>query len=452
MVGVKADTASQTLISTPSPAELDAYWMPFTGNRQFKAEPRIITAAHGCHYYDADGQAILDSLSGLWCASFGHGRTAIADSIAETVRELDYAPPFQFGHPAQFKLAKRVVDLTPAGLDHAFFTNSGSESADTALKMARAYWQKRGADTKTRLIGRAKGYHGVNIGGTSVGGIEANRADLGGLWPADHLSHTLVDENRFSRGIPESGAERADELEALIATHGADNIAAVMVEPVAGSAGVIVPPAGYLQRLRAICDRHDVLLIFDEVLTGFGRTGASFGAELFGVRPDMMTLAKNMTNGTVPMGAVVVSDAIYRTFMEQDLPHYQIEFAHGYTYSGHPLACAAGLAALDLYENEQMVAKSAALAPYFEEQIHRLRGLPHVSDIRNIGLAGALEIETVDGEPSKRPWKLSMGAWQRGMYLRYGGNTVQLGPPLISEREHIDQMCNVLEDVLLAID
>lgn len=452
MASVMSGATSHTAASVPSPAELDAYWMPFTGNRQFKDDPRVITRADGCYYYDSDGCAILDSLSGLWCASFGHGRAEIAEAIAETARELDYAPPFQFGHPQQFKLAKRLVDLTPAGLDHAFFTDSGSEAADTALKMARAYWQKRGAETKTRLIGRAKGYHGVNVGGTSVGGIEPNRKDLGELWTSDHLPHTLLDENRFSRGIPEHGIEHAEALEELIQARGADNVAAVMVEPVSGSAGVIVPPKGYLQRLREICDRHDILLIFDEVLTGFGRIGASFGAELFGVRPDIMTLAKNLTNGTVPMGAVVVSDDVYQTFMTQDLPHYQVEFAHGYTYSGHPLACAAGLATLDIYENEQMVAKSAALAPYFENQIHRLHDLPHVADIRNLGLAGALEIETADGEPGKRPWQIAMAAWERGMYLRYGGNTVQLGPPFISNRTHIDEICNVLEDVLPMID
>ncbi|MDA3919535.1 MAG: aspartate aminotransferase family protein [Salinisphaera sp.] len=433
-------------------ADFDAYWMPFTGNRQYKSDPRLIVGAQGCYYTAADGRQIFDSLSGLWCASFGHGRSEIADAIAHAARELDYAPPFQFAHPLAFELASRIKALTPTGMDHVFFTNSGSESADTAIKIARAYWQKRGATQKTRLIGRAKGYHGVNVGGTSIGGIEANQKHFGDLLATEHLPHTLLDDNRFSRGIPEHGAELADALEDQIAAHGADNVAAVMVEPMSGSAGVIVPPKGYLRRLRAICDRHDVLLIFDEVLTGFGRTGASFGAELFGVTPDVMTLAKNLTNGAVPMGAVVVNDDIYRTFMNADLPEYQVEFAHGYTYSAHPLACAAGLAALDIYERDNMVERAAALAPYFEEQVHGLRGLAHVADIRNLGLAAAIEIETVDGEPGKRPWQISMAAWQRGIYLRFGGNTIQLGPQYVCEREQIDSLCNVLEEIVPGVD
>ncbi|GAB3680358.1 aspartate aminotransferase family protein [Salinisphaera aquimarina] len=433
-------------------ADMDAFWMPFTGNRQFKADPRLIVGAEGCCYRDADGREIFDSLSGLWCVSFGHGRTEIADAIARTARELDYAPPFQYAHPLAFELASRVKALTPAGLDHVFFTNSGSESADTALKMARAYWAKRGAPEKTRLIGRAKGYHGVNVGGTGVGGIEANRKGFGDMLTSEHLPHTLLEDNRFSRGIPEHGAELADALEDMIEAHGADTVAAVMVEPMGGSAGVIVPPKGYLNRLRAICDRHDVLLIFDEVLTGFGRTGASFGAELFGVRPDIMTLAKNLTNAAVPMGAVVVSDAIYQTFMNEGGPEYQIEFFHGYTYSAHPLACAAGLAALDIYEREHMVERAAKLAPYFEAQVHGLRGLRHVVDIRNLGLAAAIQIDPVDGEPGRRPWQIAMAAWKRGLYLRFGGDTVQLGPPFITEPAQIDMVCNILEDVIPAVE
>jgi beta-alanine--pyruvate transaminase len=433
--------------------DLDAFWMPFTGNRQFKADPRLIVGAHGCHYTAADGRQIFDSLSGLWCASFGHGRAEIAEAIAATARNLDYAPPFQFAQPMAFELAARVKALTPAGLDHVFFTDSGSESADTAIKMARAYWYTRGAPHKTYLIGRAKGYHGVNVAGTSVGGIEANRKAFGTLLAdVDHLPHTLLEANRFTRGVPEHGVELADELEEQIKRHGADHVAAVMVEPVSGSGGVIVPPKGYLQRLREICDRHDVLLIFDEVLNGFGRLGASFGAELFGVRPDIMTMAKNLTNAAVPMGAVAVSDAIYRAFMDADLPEYAVEFPHGYTYSAHPLACAAGLAALDIYERERMVERAAELAPYFEEQVHRLRGLAPIVDIRNLGLAAAIQIEPIDGEPGKRPWQISMAAWQRGVYLRYGGDTVQLGPPFIAEKAQIDELCNVLEDVIPAVD
>ncbi len=433
-------------------SDLDAFWMPYTGNRRFKADPCLITGAQGCYYTAADGRRIFDSLSGLWCSSFGHGHPEIAQAIARTARELDFAPSFQFSHPLGFELANRVRDLTPAGLDHVFFTNSGSEAVDTALKMARAYWKKRGAPNKTRLIGRAKGYHGVNMGGTSIGGIEANREAFGDLLDIDHLPHTLLEKNRFSRGVPEHGVELADALEDKIAEHGADNVAAVMVEPMSGSAGVIVPPEGYLARLRAVCGRHDVLLIFDEVLTGFGRTGASFGAERFGVRPDVMTLAKNMTNGTMPMGAVAVSDAIYRTFMEQGGPEYQIEFFHGYTYSAHPLACAAGLAALEIYERERMVERAAALAPYFEAQVHGLKGLRHIVDIRNLGMAAAIQIDPVDGEPARRPWAISMAAWERGVYLRFGGDTIQLGPPFITEKEQIDELCNVLADVIPAVD
>lgn len=442
----------KTRAAALSAADMDAYWMPFSGNRQFKSDPRLIVGARDCHYIDADGREIFDSLSGLWCTSFGHGRREIADAIAATARELDYAPPFQYAHPLAFELANRVAALTPNGLDHVFFTNSGSESADTALKIARAYWAKRGAPEKTRLIGRAKGYHGVNVGGTGVGGIDANRAHFGDMLASEHLPHTLLEENRFSRGIPEHGTELADALEARIQQHGADHVAAVMVEPMSGSAGVIIPPAGYLKRLREICDRHNVLLIFDEVLTGFGRTGAAFGAELFGVRPDIMTLAKNLTNAAVPMGAVVTSDAIYQTFMDEGGPEYQIELLHGYTYSAHPLACAAGLAALDIYEREHMVDKAAALAPYFEAQVHRLKGLRHIVDIRNLGLAAALQIEHADGQPGLRPWKIAMEAWKRGLYVRFGGDTLQLGPPFIAERTQIDDVCNVLEDIIPNVD
>ncbi|MCC5860123.1 MAG: aminotransferase class III-fold pyridoxal phosphate-dependent enzyme [Ectothiorhodospiraceae bacterium] len=349
-----------------SARELESYWMPFSGNRQFKKDPRLIVGAEGCYYRSADGRRILDSLSGLWCASFGHGRTEIVDAIVRTAGELDYAPPFQHGHPMAFQLAARLRELTPEGLDHVFFANSGSEAADTALKMARGYWRMRGRPEKTRLIGRVRGYHGVNVGGTSLGGIVANRKHFGSLMEADHLSATLLPENRFSRGLPECGAHLADQLEELVGLHDASNIAAVIVEPMSGSAGVIVPPKGYLQRLREICDRHDILLIFDEVLTGFGRIGADFGATLFGVRPDIMTLAKNLTNGAVPMGAVVVSGEIYNAFMEGGGPEYVPEFPHGYTYSAHPLACAAALAAMEVFEKDRMAQRAAEMAPYLE--------------------------------------------------------------------------------------
>ncbi|KEZ79361.1 aminotransferase class III-fold pyridoxal phosphate-dependent enzyme [Salinisphaera hydrothermalis] len=432
--------------------DFDSYWMPFSGNRQFKANPKLMVAAKDCHYTDADGRQVFDSLSGLWCASFGHGRPEIAEAIAKTAKTLDYVPPFQYAHPMAFELAERVKNIVPAGLEHVFFTNSGSESADTAIKIARAYWAHRGRPEKARLIGREKGYHGVNVGGTGMGGIPGNKAFFGDMLTTEHLPHTLIESNRFTRGVPEHGAEVADVLEQRILEHGADTVAAVMVEPMSGSAGVIVPPAGYLKRLREICDRHDILLIFDEVLNGFGRVGASFGAELFGVTPDIMTLAKNLTNGAVPMGAVVTSDAIYDTFMDTERPHHAVELAHGYTYSAHPLACAAGLAAMDIYENDRMVERAAELAPYFEDQLHALRGAPHIVDIRNLGLAGALEIETAGEDPTYRPWKIAQAAWDRGMYLRFGGNTVQLGPPFIAERRDIDFMCEVLDAAIRSVD
>lgn len=428
--------------------ELESYWMPFSGNRQFKSDPRLIVGAEGCYFRTADGRHVLDTLSGLWCASYGHGRKEIADAIGLAARQLDYAPPFQYGHPMAFQLAARVRELTPAGLDHVFFTNSGSESVDTALKMVRGYWRMRGRPEKTRLIGRVRGYHGVNVGGTSLGGIVANRKHFGSLLEADHLSATLLPENRFSRGMPEQGAHLADQLEELVGLHDASNIAAVIVEPMSGSAGVIVPPKGYLNRLREICDRHEILLIFDEVLTGFGRTGADFGATLAGVTPDMMTLAKNLTNGAVPMGAVIVSGEIHDAFMAGGGPEYLPEFPHGYTYSAHPLACAAGLAAMDVFEHERMAQRAAEMAPYFEEQIHGLRGLKHVVDIRNLGMAAAIQLEAAPGEPARRPWDVARACWDRGMYVRQAGDTLQLGPPFIIEREQIDTMCNLLADVI----
>lgn len=408
----------------------------------------MVVGAEGCYLHSADGRKILDSLSGLWCCSFGHGRPEIAEAIAKQAATLDFAPPFQFGHPGAFALADRVRELTPAGLDHVFFTNSGSESADTAIKMARAYWRLKGQPEKQRFIGRVKGYHGVNIGGTSVGGIMPNREPYGRMMEVDHLAATLLPENRFSRGAPEHGTHLADELAERIAEHGADTIAAVIVEPMSGSAGVIVPPEGYLKRLRALCDQHDILLIFDEVLTGFGRTGADFGATRFGVRPDIMTLAKNITNGTVPMGAVVASAAIYDAFMNTDSPAYTPEFTHGYTYSGHPLACAAGLAAMDIFENDRMAERAAAMAPYFEEQVHRLADLKHVVDIRNLGMAAAIQLEPHPKEAPRRPWEIAMRCWEKGLYVRFNADTLQLGPPFIIEPNQIDTICNILEDTI----
>lgn len=432
-------------------AELEAYWLPFSGNRQFKDNPRIIESAQGCYYIDAEGRRILDTMSGLWCCGFGHNRPEIAEAVNRQLRELDYAPAFQFGHPLAFALANRLKAMTPAGLDHVFFTNSGSESVETALKIAKAYWRLAGQPQKTRLVGRVKGYHGVNFGGTSVGGIEPNRAPYGELAAAEHLPATLLPENAFSRGQPEHGAELADALEGLVAEHDAETIAAVIVEPFSGSAGVIVPPKGYLEKLRAICDEHEILLIFDEVITGFGRTGHAFGADAFGVTPDIMCLAKALTNGAVPMGAVVVKGSIYETFMNVDTPEYMVEFPHGYTYSGHPVACAAAHAALDIFECEALAERAHDLAPYFENALHGLRGTKHITDIRNFGLAGALQIDPIPGEPVRRPFEIGIECWNRGLYVRWGGDTVQLGPAMVIEREQIDEACNILADVIPTI-
>ena len=430
---------------------LEALWMPFTGNRDFKQNPRMVVAAEGNYYRSADGRRILDGVSGLWCCGAGHNRQEISEAITAQLGRMDYAPGFQFGHPLAFELANRLRQLTPPGLDYLFFSNSGSEAVETALKMARGYWRLKGMPGKTKLIGRAKGYHGVNIGGISVGGIGPNRKLFGTLLDADHLPHTLLPENAFSRGIPEHGVALADQLEELVALHDASNIAAVIVEPVAGSAGVIVPPEGYLRRLREICDKHAILLIFDEVITGFGRTGHAFGADAFGVVPDIMTLAKGLTNGAVPMGATVVREDIYQTFMTHGGPEYMVEFPHGYTYSAHPLACAAGLAALTLFEQDRLAERARDMAPYFESGLHSLRGGPHITDIRNFGLAGALQIAPYPDEPARRPWEIAMRCWERGVYVRYGGDTIQFGPAMTIEKEEIDRLINVVGDSLKVI-
>ncbi len=435
---------------------LDPYWMPFTGNRQFKAQPRVIVAAEGAYYTDADGRKIFDGLSGLWCTGLGHGRREVAEAIAKTAQTLDYAPAFQFGHPHAFALANKIKDLTPAGLDYVFFTGSGSEAADTSLKMARAYWRAKGMGTKTRLIGREKGYHGVNFGGISVGGIVGNRKAFGHTVEADHLPHTqmaLHDKSAaYSRGMPKQGAELADELLRLIQLNDASNIAAVIVEPMAGSAGVVPPPAGYLQRLRDICTKHDILLIFDEVITGFGRMGAMTGADAFGVVPDMLNFAKQVTNGSMPLGGVVASKTIYDTILAAGGPEYMLELPHGYTYSAHPVACAAGVAALDLLEKENAVARVRELAPHFENAVHGLKGRKHITDIRNFGLAAGLTLEAFKNEPAKRPYEVAMKCWAKGFYVRYGGDTIQLAPPFVSEKAEIDRMVSALADSLDATE
>ncbi|SFP23760.1 beta-alanine--pyruvate transaminase [Variovorax sp. PDC80] len=439
-------------LANPAPrtdaAWLEAHWMPYTANRQFKADPRLIVEAKGAYFTDHEGRKIFDGLSGLWCSGLGHGRPEITEAVSRQIARLDYSPAFQFGHPLSFELANKLKELTPAGLDYVFFTGSGSEAADTSLKMARAYWRAKGQASKTRLIGREKGYHGVNFGGISVGGIGANRKLFGQGVEADHLPHTQLAANAFTRGMPENGAELADRLLDLIALHDASNIAAVIVEPFAGSAGVVIPPQGYLKRLRDICTAHNILLIFDEVITGFGRCGTLTGADAFGVVPDIMNAAKQITNGAQPLGAVIASKEIYDTFMAAGGPDYMLEFPHGYTYSAHPVACAAGIAALDVLQKEDMPARAKALAPHFENAVHSLKGSKHVTDIRNFGLAAGLTIAALPGEPARRPYEIAMNCWKKGFYVRYGGDTIQLAPPFISEKAEIDRMINALGDAL----
>jgi beta-alanine--pyruvate transaminase len=433
--------------SAPQQA-MDAYWMPFTANRQFKQAPRMLAKSSGMHYWTPEGRQILDGIAGLWCVNAGHARTKITQAIAEQTAEMDFAPPFNMGHPKAFELAERLVELTPAGLNRVFFTNSGSESVETALKMAIGYHRARGEGSRTRLIGRERGYHGVNFGGISVGGIVGNRKTFGPLLPGvDHLRHTHdLSKNAFSHGVPEHGAELADDLERLVALHDASTIAAVIVEPVAGSTGVLLPPKGYLQRLRSICDKHGILLIFDEVITGFGRLGSPFAATHFGVTPDLMTVAKGITNGCVPMGAVFAKQHIHDAFMTG--PEHLIEFLHGYTYSAHPLACAAALGTLDTYADDGLLTRGATMAPVFENALHSLKGVPHVIDIRNIGLVGGIELDPIPGNPGKRAFDTFLECWERGVLIRTTGDTIALSPPLIVESSHIDQMVSTIADVL----
>jgi len=429
-------------------ASLDAYWMPFTANRQFKKAPRLLAKAAGMHYWTDDGRQILDGVAGLWCVNAGHARPKIVQAIQQQAGELDYAPPFQMGHPKAFALAEELVKLTPPGLNKVFFTNSGSESVDTALKMAIAYHRVRGEGSRTRLIGRERGYHGVNFGGISVGGMVANRKMFGTLLAGvDHIRHTHdLPRNAFSNGQPPHGAEFADDLERLVQLHDASTIAAVIVEPVAGSTGVLIPPQGYLQRLREICDKHGILLIFDEVITGFGRTGQPFGAQTFGVTPDIITAAKGVTNGCVPMGAVFVKQQIHDTFMTG--PEHVVEFFHGYTYSAHPLACAAGLATLQTYADEGLLTRAHALQGYFADALFSLKGLPNVIDIRTIGLVGGIELQPLPGEPAKRAFNVFLDCFDKGVLIRTTGDTIALSPPLIIEKPQIDQIIDTIAGAL----
>jgi beta-alanine--pyruvate transaminase len=435
--------------ATPSPAELESYWMPFTANRQFKARPRLLAKAQGMHYWAADGRQILDGVAGLWCVNAGHGRCEISAAVANQLETMDYAPPFQMGHPPAFELANKLTEITPPGLDHVFFVNSGSEAVDTALKIAIAYHRVRGEAARTRLIGRARGYHGVGFGGISVGGILPNRK----MWSSvllpgvDHLPHTHdLAKNAFSRGLPEHGANLADDLERIVTLHDASTIAAVIVEPIAGSTGVLIPPKGYLRRLREICDRHGILLIFDEVITGFGRTGSPFAAQEFGVMPDMITCAKGLTNGCVPMGAVIVKKQVYETFMQG--PENAIELFHGYTYSAHPVACAAGLATLEIYQRDGLLTRAKTMAKEWEDAAHGLRGLPNVIDVRNYGLILGLELESIPGKIGARAFDVYLKCFERGLLIRQTGDIIALSPPLILESRHIDQMFSTLTAVL----
>ncbi len=434
---------------TDTAAALEAQWMPFTANRAFKRAPRILVSAKDMHYTADDGRKILDGTSGIWCVNAGHCREPIANAIAASAHELDYAPGFQIGHPKAFELARRLVELMPGDLDHAFFTGSGSEAADTALKIALAYHQARGDTTRVRLVGRQRGYHGAGFGGISVGGIESNRrAWAAQLMPGvDHIRHTHdLERNAFSRGQPVHGAEFANDLERVIAEHGGETIAAVIVEPMAGSTGVLVPPVGYLERLRAICDQHGILLIFDEVITGFGRVGANFASTLLGVTPDLLTMAKGFTNGAVPMGAVGVRGGIYSTVVDSTVSG--IELFHGYTYSGHPLACAAALATLDLYAEEGLFERAASLSPYWEDTVHSLRDAPGVLDVRNMGLVAGIELEPRSGAPGARGFDTFVRCFERGVLTRVTGDTMALSPPLIVSKAQIDEMVGVLAEVL----
>ncbi|MBW9062766.1 aspartate aminotransferase family protein [Rhizobium herbae] len=437
---------SNRLNATPN--DLRAFWMPFTANRQYKKEPRMFVKAKDMHYTTHDGRQVLDGTAGLWCVNAGHCRPLITEAIQQQAGELDYAPAFQLGHPKAFELANRLIDIAPDGMEHVLYTNSGSESVETALKVALAYHKVKGNGSRTRLIGRERGYHGVNFGGISVGGIVANRKMFGTLLTGvDHLPHThLPEKNAFTKGEPQHGADLATELERIVTLHDASTIAAVIVEPVAGSTGVLIPPKGYLQKLRDICTKHGILLIFDEVITGYGRLGTPFAAQYFDVKPDMIVTAKGLTNGVIPMGAVFVTSEIHDAFMSG--PEHMIEFFHGYTYSGNPIACAAALGTLDTYRDEGLLTRGAELAPYWADALHSLRDCPNVIDIRNIGLIGAIELAPIAGEPTKRAFSAFLKAYESGYLIRTTGDIIALSPPLIITKAQIDELIDGIRKVL----
>ncbi|MGV1754530.1 omega-aminotransferase AptA [Agrobacterium sp. CG674] len=430
--------------------DLSNFWMPFTANRQFKAAPRLLASAEGMYYTDIDGKRILDGTAGLWCVNAGHGRRRISQAVERQLATLDFAPTFQMGHPIAFEFAEKLAAMGPGGpdaqLDRIFFTGSGSESVDTALKIAIAYQRAIGQGTRSRIIGREKGYHGVGFGGISVGGLVNNRRVFPQI-PAAHMRHTLdLDRNAFSKGLPAHGIELAEDLERLVALHGAETIAAVIVEPLSGSAGVILPPEGYLQRLRAIADKHGILLIFDEVITGFGRLGKPFATDYFGVVPDLVCTAKGITNGAIPMGAVFAKRAVYEGLMHG--PENQIELFHGYTYSGHPVACAAGIATLEIYQDEDLLTRAASLATTWQDALHSLKGAPHVVDVRNLGLVGAIELAPRDGAPGTRAYDVFVECLKKGLLVRVTGDIIALSPPLIIEESQIDDIVSIITDVI----
>lgn len=447
-----SELMSELAVSLNPPESLDAFWMPFTANRQFKAKPRLMAAAKDMYYTTVDGRQVLDGTAGLWCVNAGHCREKIVQAIHQQAATMDFAPTFQMGHPGPFALAERLAKMLPGDFNRVFFTNSGSESVDTALKIALAYHRVRGEASRTRLIGRERGYHGVGFGGVSVGGIAPNRKFFGSLLPGvDHLPHTHnLQHNAFSRGQPQWGAHLADELERIVTLHDPSTIAAVIVEPVAGSTGVLIPPVGYLEKLRSICDKYGILLIFDEVITGFGRLGTAFATEYFNVMPDLITVAKGITNAAVPMGAVFAREGIYDAFMHG--PEQMIELFHGYTYSGHPLACAAAMATLNIYEEEGLFARANSLAQDWEDAMHSLKGTPHVIDVRNLGLVAGIELESLPGQPGTRAYNCMVRCFEQGLLIRVTGDIIALSPPLIIEKHQIDQIVEQLGQVLRSLD